>query len=203
MQRTIAFTLQFLLVFWTGAKVLGGIIGISTAPEDALMLVEENLPAWIGLLLSMPWWVPAGLAVSSTIILFWWARPRVINETQIIRHFEKIDIPYPLRDLGSDELCSAHQHSDGRVTYRFPRRLRCAPSVSFSQGQGVILEISQDHITFEKKADFRFVYDALDQTQADKLESVFGVGMPVIWERLRKQGFDKLIEDYEAILSKG
>jgi hypothetical protein len=201
MRRCFPFLLQFFLSLWAGAKLFAYFVGISTTPEDALVLLEQKIPAWLALLLSMPWWVPACLAVAASIILFWWARPTVIKQKDIIRHFEKNDLPYPLRDLGSDEICSIHQHSDGRVTYRFPRRLRHAPTFSFTQGKAVAVEINQDHITFEEKGDFKFIFDALDATQAKKLESVFGVNMSMIYKNLGDNGFDKLLSDYEAITS--
>lgn len=176
-------------------------IGRSTVAEDApgaYSLVEKVL-LW---LLSTPWWVPAILATGATCMIFLWLRPLKVTETNIIRHFDDPNIPYPLRDIGTDKECTRHEHSDGRVRFNFPWRLRCAPTIMKQWSDEInLLKTTRDYIVFDKDGDIKFLYDASSSEQWRKLSSVLGYSndSPKLFTYVFENGIDKVIEEYNKL----
>jgi hypothetical protein len=125
--------LSGLFWLWTGVKLLPDLFGWTTLPEDArtsLTLVERGV-LW---LLSTPWWVPGLLATSLAVALIWMMRSKPDRVREVIHYISEPDIPHIVRDFVVAADCTKFWQDSGRVTFLFPRKLRCTPTVATPSG---------------------------------------------------------------------
>ena len=81
-----------------GIRIVLDLIGYSTAPED-IEIAQTRLDQLLGGILSLPWWVPWGFALISTVLLIWasWPRqvtaaPKADTETDGLKHVDDLDV---------------------------------------------------------------------------------------------------------------
>lgn len=54
-----------------GAIIMNNVIGASTTPDDAAALLNDKLPKLASWVVTLPWWVAAGILAGLVLYVFW------------------------------------------------------------------------------------------------------------------------------------